>query len=269
MTGSLAIDVAMPIRKARSTVGLISGLVLCLLLALPDGGATQTEPPAHPFALGEVLSYRAVSSRFGTIGTGTMRVDGPEEVRGHSTMRLSFDFKGRVGPFKMEDQTRSWLVASEMTSLRYTKRERSPLGSRTEEVDIFPAERRWTSVGKPGGSTAAAAPLDELSFLYYIRCLPLEDGRTYSLALHYDPLRNPVEVKVLRRERSTVPAGEFSTVVVEMRVKDSRFGGNGVLVLYLTDDEAHVPVRIDSSAPWVARTRMLLESVQGARLTAR
>ena len=244
-------------------------LALALLLALPGGGATQSDPPALPFALGEVLSYRAVSSRFGTIGTGTMRVDGPEELRGHSTMRLSFDFKGRVGPFKVEDQTRSWLVASEMTSIRYTKRERSPLGSRNEEVDVFPAERRWTSAGKPGGTTAAPAPLDELSFLYHIRCLPLEDGKTYSLTLHFDPSRNPIVVKVLRRERTTVPAGEFSTVVVEMRVKDSRFGGNGTLVLYLTDDAAHVPVRIESSAPWVGATRLLLESVEGARLSAR
>jgi hypothetical protein len=77
-----------------------------------------------------------------------------------------------------------------------------------------------------------------------------------------------VVVKVLRRERTTVPAGQFATVVVEMRVKDSRFGGDGTLVLYLTDDAAHVPVRIESSAPWVGSTRMLLESAQGARLAA-
>jgi hypothetical protein len=246
-----------------------STLALSLLLALPGGGATQSAAPALPFALGEVLSYRAVSSRFGTFGTGTLRVDGPEELRGHSTMRLSFDFKGRVGPFKVEDQTRSWLVSTEMTSLRYTKRERSPLGSRNEEIEVFPDERRWTSAGKQRGATAAVAPLDELSFLYHIRCLPLEDGATYSLALHFDPSRNPVVVKVLRRERTTVPAGDFSTVVVEMRVKDSRFGGNGVLVLYLTDDGAHVPVRIESSAPWVGATRLLLERAEGARRTAR
>ena len=246
-----------------------STIALSLLLALPGGGRTQTEPPPLPFALGEVLSYRAVSSRFGTIGTGTLRVDGPEELRGQSTMRLSFDFRGRVGPFRVEDQTRSWFVASEMASLRYTKRERSPLGSRDEAVDVFPEERRWSAAGKPGGVTGAAAPLDELSFLYHIRCLPLEDGKTYSLALHFDPSRNPVVVKVLRRERTVVPAGEFATVVVEMRVKDSRFGGNGTLVLYLTDDAVRVPVRIESSAPWVGATRLLLVSADGARLTAR
>ena len=223
-----------------------STLALALLLALPGGGATQSEPAAHPFAHGEVLSYRAVSSRFGTFGTGTLRVDG-EELRGRSTLRLSFDFKGRVGPFRVEDQTRSWLDAGEMASLRYTKRERSPLGSRNEEVDIVPGEHK----------------LDELSFLYHVRCLPLEDGKTYSLALHFDPARNPVVVRVLRRERTTVPAGEFATVVVEMKVKDSRFGGNGTLVLHLTDDETRVPVRIESAAPWVGATRLLLVSYEG------
>lgn len=226
-----------------------STIALSLLLALPGGSGAQS----RPFALGEVLSYRAVSSRFGTFGTGTLRVDGPEELRGQSTIRLSFDFRGRVGPFRVEDQTRSWLVADDMSSIRYTKRERSPLGSRNEDVDIVPGERR----------------LDELSFLYHVRCLPLEDGKTYSLALHFDPGRNPVVVRVLRRERTVVPAGEFATVVVEMRVKDSRFGGNGTLVLHLTDDATRVPVRIESSAPWVGATRLLLESAEGARLTSR
>ena len=244
-------------------------VLLALLAVRPLGGATQSPPSPLPYAIGEVLSYRAVSGRFGTIGTGTMRVDGPEEVRGQSTMRLSFDFKGRVGPFRVEDQTRSWLVADEMMSVRYTKHERSPLGSHNEDIDVYPAEGRWTSAGKPGGRTTIAAPLDELSFLYHIRCLRLEDGATYNLSRHFDPSRNPVVVKVLRRERTTVPAGQFATVVVEMKVKDSRFGGNGTLVLYLTDDAAHVPVRIESSAPWVGATRMLLESAQGARMAAR
>lgn len=252
-------------RKIRYSVTAALGL----LLADPGGGASQMDAPALPFAVGEVLSYRAVSGRFGTIGTGTLRVDGPEEVRGYSTIRLSFDFKGRVGPFRVEDRTRSWLAPAEMTSLRYQKRERSPLGARDEDVEVFPAERRWTSGGARGGETDVAAPLDELSFLYHIRCLPLEDGRTHTLTRHFDPSRNPVVVRVLRRERTTVPAGEFQTVVVEMRVKDSRFGGKGALVLYLTDDARHLPVRIESSAPWLGATRLLLESAQGAPSAAR
>jgi hypothetical protein len=148
-----------------------------------------------------------------------------------------------------------------MHSLRYHKRERSPLGSRREEVDIFPEEGRWEGLEGGAGETSTREPLDELSFLYYIRSLPLRDGDSYTLARHFDSARGPVVVVVLRREQTTVPAGKFSTVVVEMRVSDDRvFGGNGSMRLYLTDDAIRIPVRIESSVPWVGSTRLVLET---------
>src|SRR5690606_11555826 len=110
------------------------------------------------------------------------------------------------------------------------------------------------------------APLDELSFIYFLRSLPLEEGESHALARHFDPERNPVVVRVLRRERVSVPAGDFATVVVEMRVKDQRtFAGNGALRLYLTDDARRIPVRIESSAPVVGAMTLLLERAEGGR----
>lgn len=223
------------------------------------GGPGPTLPERVPFGPGEELTYRAVSSRFGTFGTGTMSIGAEEMVRGEPAYRLRFDFEGRVGPFRVTDRTRSWLVADEMHSVRYQKRERSPLGSRAEDVEIYPAERQWRAPGGLGGETPSAAPLDELSFLYFIRTLPLRDGERHAVQRHFDAARNPVHVRVLRREVTRVPAGEFRTVVVEMRVRDSDvFGGDGTVRLHLTDDARRVPVLIESSAPWVGATRMEL-----------
>ncbi|HEU0012926.1 MAG TPA: DUF3108 domain-containing protein, partial [Longimicrobium sp.] len=198
----------------------------CLLPALRPA-ATQGAGAPLPFAVGEEMVFRARSSRWGTVGTGSMRVEPAETVRGASAWKLHFHFGGRVGPARVEDCTASWLVPERMASLRYHHYERAPLSRRTEEVEMFPAERRWTGRNGQGGRSATDAPLDELSFLYYVRTLRLEPGAEYTLNRHFDPNRNPVHVRVLRRERQTVPAGTFSVVVVEMRVRDPRVGDQG------------------------------------------
>src|SRR5680860_312672 len=176
---------------SRGTRTVTKALVLaCLLVAVARVDAQESRVDL-PFSDGEVLSYRAVSTRFGSFGTGTLRVDGPEDVRGESTHRLSFEFRGRVAVFTVQDYTQSWVNQEATASFRYSKRESSPLGSRLEEVEIYPAERRWQAASGSGGKTNTSEPLDELSFLYYLRTLPLQSGDVYTLFRHFNPSRNP------------------------------------------------------------------------------
>lgn len=210
--------------------------------------------PDTPFFPGEELLYRVRSSRFGGIGEAIMRVAGPDSLRGREAFVLSFDFSARILLFKVSDRTRSWFDPRAASSLRYTKRERSPLSDRDEEVEIYPDEGRWVENGA-GGELATAAPLDELSFLYYLRMLPLEDGDVYRIARHFDSDRNPVVVSVVGRESRRQAAGSpldgtYDVVVVDMEVPDSRQeGGTSRIRLFLTDDEARVPVRLETSMP--------------------
>jgi hypothetical protein len=101
-------------------------------------------------------------------------------------------------PGWLSDRTRSWFDPATGSSLRYSKRERSPLTDRDEQVEILPETQRWV---ENGGSAelATTEPLDELSFLYYVRTLPLEDGDVYRVARHFDVRRNPVTIEVLGR----------------------------------------------------------------------
>lgn len=243
------------------------GRAMALALAVAGGAAAQGTPRALPFSVGEEAVFRVSRPGLGRVGTGTLRVSGPEEVRGQRAVLLSFDIRGRVAIATVEDHTRSWLVPERMASLRYTKRERSPVGSRDQDVTIDPAARRWTE-GDRQGPVATDAPLDELSFLFLLRTLPLETGATYDLNRHYDPRRNPVTLRVLRRSRVTVPAGTFDVVEVEMQVRDpERYGGRpGVIRIQMSDDARRLPVRIESSVPVLGRMVMSLESyTPGAR----
>jgi hypothetical protein len=245
-------------RPARWALGT---LLLC------GGGASAQTLAAVPFSPGEQCVYRG-TSRLGRIGTGTMSV--ARDSAGDRMYLLSFDFRGRIGFFRVSDRTRSWFDPRAMSSQHFTKRERSPITSRDEDVRMDVAGRRWQDRVRGGGSMATDSPLDELSFIYYVRALRLAEGDSYSLSRHYDPSRNPVTVRVIGRGVITVPAGSYRTIEVEMRVVDPvRYHGVGIIQLHLTDDERRIPVRIESAIPRVGRMVMSLESGTGCGIINR
>jgi len=128
--------------------------------------------------------------------------------------------------------------------------ERHLLVRRQESVDLFPDERRWrTSAGKTG-SSPTSAPLDELSFIYFVRTLSLTSDSTLRFDRHFDAERSPTTVRLLGREQVTTKAGSFNTLVVEMRVRDPQhYKGEGTIRFSISDDRCRLPVRIESNIP--------------------
>jgi hypothetical protein len=229
-----------------------------VLLALPAAGAQQGP---LPFAAGERLEYRIHVGVAGAVGRGTMTVEGPAELRGVSVLRLRSHFRARVAWMGGFDHSETWLDPARMTVLRSETTEKHPFARHAQGVTVFPAEGRWETDSGAVGLTGAAAPLDELAFIYFVRMMPLALDSSYRVYRHYDPARNPVEVRVLGREGVRTEAGDFATILVEMRVKDPRrFERGGVIRLNLTDDDRRIPVRILAPMPAFGTATFLLES---------
>ena len=88
---------------------------------------------------------------------------------------------------------------------------------------------------------------DALSSLYYIRTLNLQVGNSVFVENHSDKKNYSLEVKVLRREKVRVPAGEFDCLVVEPMLRASGiFKHKGKLTVWLTDDRFKIPVLMKS-----------------------
>jgi hypothetical protein len=217
---------------------------------------------ARPFAPGETLRYAVRLSAVNLRGRGAMWVDGPEMVRGTETWVLHFGFRARLGPVKVSDTTESWLDPRRMASLRFVKREHHPLSSHDEDVALFPEEKRWSSNDGSAGDALTSAPLDELSFIYLLRTVPLAIDSTYQFNRHFDAARNPTTVKVIRRESVTVGAGTFDALLVEMRVRDpAHYRGEGIIRIHFTDDARRLPLRIESSIPVAGTALLTLEAL--------
>jgi len=242
------------------TKTMLSTVGMALATLLPMRVSAQSETPL-PFAIGEKLTYRVSVSKLGSVGKGSMWIEGPVDVRGTSTYLLRFDFSAGMGPIKAVDRTSSWLDPHTMAAQRYSKHEKHVLSRRDERVEIFPDDRRWAAANGDAGTTPSDDPLDELSFMYFIRTLPLNPDAVYRFNRHFDPARSPTSVTVVRREVISTPAGRFQTVLVEMRVRDvRRYHGEGVIKLNLTDDSVRMPVRIESTMPVVGTAVMTLQT---------
>jgi hypothetical protein len=80
-----------------------------------------------------------------------------------------------------------------------------------------------------------------------VRTLPLEVGKTYTFNRYFKEDGNPVTVKVLRRQKVTVPAGTYNTIVVQPIIKTKGlFSEGGQAELYFTDDERRILVQLKS-----------------------
>lgn len=242
------------------------GLALAaLVVTAAVAPAADAQPSPLPFAVGERLEY--VGRVRGISGRGTMWIDGPVLVRGISTYELHFDFTARVGPMSVTQRTVSWLDPERMAVMRFTKYERHLLTRRAEDIELFPSERRWHARDGQSGASPTDAPLDELSFIYFIRTLPLESDSTLSFSRHFDALRSPTTVRMLGHEQVTTAAGSFSTIVVEMRVRDpEHYRGEGTIRFSISDDGCRIPVRIESNIPDAGTVVLTLASAAGDSL---
>ena len=227
--------------------------------------ARALSPDQLPFAPGERLTYEG-RVRSGVKGKGTMWIEGPVQLRGTSTWLLHSDMEGRVGPLRATDRTASWLDPVRMTALRFTSRERHIVSKHDDAVDIFAGEKRWSAANGTEGETAGSAPLDELSFLYYLRTLPLLADASATVTRHFDVTRNPTVFRVLRREEIEVGAGRFHAIVVEMRVRDTRrYKGEGTITIHLSDDRCRLILQLDSRVPEAGSATLKLKSYEGVR----
>ena len=198
-----------------------------------------------PFGVGEQAQYEV---KFGpvTMGSGTMEVASVDMVRGHETYRTIFRVKGGPFFFKVDDRLESWIDTHTLSSLRHRQDLNEGSRDRERNFEIFPERATFSEDGKPE-EPSVANPLDDGSFMFFVRTLPLEVGKTYEFTRYFRPDRNPVKIQVLRKERITVPAGTFDAIVVRPIIKAKGiFSENGQAEVWLSDDAQRVMLQMKS-----------------------
>lgn len=207
--------------------------------------AETVQAPAAPWAVGERFEYRVKFGLF-TVGSASMNVLGIDTIRGVPCWHVLFTVRGRALSYTLHDSLQSWFGVRDLVSRRFIQDTDEDGRMRYRHFEIFPERRQWTRDSLTGETPPE--PLDDASFLFYARTLPLEIGSTITLDRYFIRDRNPVTLKVLQRQNISVPAGRFRTIAVQPSFKTrGLFAQGGGAVVWFSDDEARIPIRIRTS----------------------
>ena len=198
-----------------------------------------------PFRLGEFLEYDV---KFGVmrVGSGSMEVRDIVDVRGVASWHTIFRFSGGIPFYRVDDKYESWFDTVTLTSRRYFQDIQEGSYKPKRRFEIY-AERGVYQKNSEPEQPTVAEPLDEGSFLYFARTIPLDVGKEYTFHRYFQRESNPVRIKVLRRDTIDVPAGRFATIVVRPTFQSKGlFSENGNAEVWLSDDDRRIMVQMKS-----------------------
>ncbi len=150
--------------------------------------------------------------------------------------------------YPVHDTVTSWIHAQGFYPLRFSKILNEGSYRFRGQADY---NQRLHLLTSPDTSfTIAPFTHDVLSAFYFIRTQPLKVGDSFDLAAVSGKKSYNLRVICHRKEKVTVPAGTFDALVVEPILKgDGLFKAKGTLLIWLTDDDRHVPVKMQSKIP--------------------
>ena len=218
-------------------------------LAAQDSSVAQPGAPvvrpraAVPFGFGERADYGVKYGPF-SVGRASTEVFRLDTLRGREAWHILFHVRGGVPGFRVDDRMESWMDTETLASLRFRQDMNEGSHERERIFEIYPDRGVYTEDQKEPQPTVTF-PLDDGSFLFFIRSIPLEVGKEYSFDRYFRPDRNPVRIVVLRKETINVPAGKFETIVIRPIIKARGvFSEGGRAEVWLTDDSRRLMVQL-------------------------
>lgn len=260
-------------RKARSIARGGSLLLALTFLAALQGvnrapavqGATPIETiyvdpdtlMSWRFPVGEQMDY-SVTWEGIRLGAGSLTVEAIDTLQQRETYRVALEMAGGPPFYRVEDRIVSWIQPDPYSSLQFVQKQKEGNYRRDRRIELDVESRTYTRYDMKDGQyvaneaeTAVPIPegaLDEISYLYLARLLPLEVGKRYEFERYFKADGNPATVEVLRREEIRVPAGRFQTIVLRPEIRtDGLFGEGGEAEAYVTDDDRRILVRLTTS----------------------
>jgi Protein of unknown function (DUF3108) len=221
----------------------------------------NASPPAlpRPYGIGEKLVYDlAVGGA--KVGSGTMSIIAGESIDGHDTFHSIFAIQGGFLFYKVNDRLESWFEPETATSHRFYQLLNEGSYHKERYFDIYPDSAKLHQRGFEQ-KESVREPLDDASFFYFVRTVPLNVGETYTYTRYFRPDKNPVIVKVLRREKIKVEAGTFNTIVLQPIIKSGGlFAEGGEALIWVTDDDRRIMVQLRAKMPVLRSLDLFLKS---------
>ena len=240
---------------------LMTTIGASLVTAHVAGAQASTSRDSVPLPAGDAVGRMAAGERATyelrlagrSIGTGSLEVIGAEEIDGHAVLRTRLQVSGQVLFARVDDRFESWIDPVRLFSRRFVQDQKELTKTRYRDYLLSPERKTFRRADATSDEVMSTdEPLDDVSFLFYARTLPLRVGDVDTIPRYFKP-GHDVILRVLRTERITVPAGTFQTIVVQPTITNAGglFGQGGHAELYFSDDTLRTLVQLKSRVPIV------------------
>ena len=204
--------------------------------------------PNKAFADGEKLVFD-VKYGFVTAGIGTMEIPKIKKISGRDAYYVlftvntvpSFDWM-----FKVRDRYETYLDKDALFPWRFEQHIRE--GKYSRDFSAYFDQRKGKAKTTEGEYVIPKNVNDILSAFYLVRTMDFSKMKVndkLNLQNFYKDKVYDLDVKYHGKETIEVPAGKFECIVIEPLVKEGGlFKSEGSIIIYLTNDEAKMPVRV-------------------------
>ncbi len=202
------------------------------------------------FGVGERLVFD-VNYGLITAGEAVMTIPSYDSVAGRRCYRVEFTVNSLASfswIYKVEDRYRTFIDVDAILPWRFEQHIREG-GYRRDFIAEFDQVRHVAKTTE-GEYPIPPGVHDIMSAFYYARVMDFtsaKPGDIFSLYNFYKDQSHELGIKFLGRAELEVEAGTFRTIVVEPLVKEGGlFKSEGRIVVWLTDDERRVPIRVNT-----------------------
>lgn len=205
----------------------------------------------YPFDVGETLRYNV---RLGFVPVGTASASVVRLARERGIESFVFQATGEGGPrgAQVRYDLTSWVDKRRFHSLRFHRHMVQRNAVQDFRYHIVPDSARYRREGTRGAWSAPKQPLDELAFLYYLRTIKLQTGKTYTSSRYFHKGYNPITIRVNGRDTLKLDSGrKVLCFSLTLRARDTEIN------VWLTDDDRRLPVQLELPL-WFGNARLKL-----------
>lgn len=229
------------------------GRLLFLITVLIAGGGflhAQSAYNQKAFSVGEKLLFN-VNYGIITAGYAEMSIPQMENVLGNPTFKVQFTVRSTPTFdffFEVRDRYETYLDSAGIFPWRFEQHIKEGKFSR-DYTAIFDQKNQTAT---SGDEVYVIPPHvhDIMSAFYYARTIDYSKfkmGQRVHLQNFFKGKSNPLDIKYLGKQKITVAAGTFNCIIVEPMVKEGGlFKNEGRILIWLSDDERKIPVKVNT-----------------------
>ena len=152
--------------------------------------------------------------------------------------------------FKVRDKYESIVDSKSLLPFQFSRQINEGRFHQKESITFNQKNKTATTSNASGTFTTAECTYDVISAIYAARNInfsAIEKNDKVNLHFFLDKTLYPSYFKFLGREEITTQYGKFKVIkIAPLLVKGSVFDGGEKMIVYVTDDQNHIPVRIET-----------------------